>query len=106
VVSPGEERARMQRDLGDKHMMMLRNHGTLSLGRTVGEAFFRIYALESACTMQVRTLSMGRELNLIDDSVIEQMRTGMKPEMASGLAAQFWAGMMRKAHRDCPGFDV
>lgn len=106
VVSPGEEKARLQADLGDKHMMMLRNHGTLSLGKTVGEAFFRIYALESACTMQVRTLAMGRELELPRQEVIDKLRTGMKPEMASGLAAQFWAGMMRKAHRDCPGFDV
>ncbi|MCX7864264.1 MAG: class II aldolase/adducin family protein, partial [Novosphingobium sp.] len=105
VVSPGEEKARLQADLGSRNMMILRNHGTLALGRTIGEAFFRIYALEMACTMQVRTLSMGRELNLIDEDVITGMKSGMMPEIASGIAAQFWAGMMRKAHRDCPGFD-
>jgi ribulose-5-phosphate 4-epimerase/fuculose-1-phosphate aldolase len=106
VVSPGEEKARMQADLGDKHCMILRNHGTLALGGSVGAAFFRIYALETACTMQMRTLSMGRELNLIDEAVIEKMKTGMDPKMAEGLAGQFWASMLRKAHRDCPGFDT
>lgn len=106
VVSPGEEKERLQADLGDKHMMLLRNHGTLSLGKTVGEAFFRIYALETACTMQVRTLSMGRELNPIRDDVMENLRAGMKPEMASSIAGQFWSSMLRKAHRDCAGFDV
>lgn len=106
VVSPGEERARMQADLGDKHMMMLRNHGTLSLGKSVGAAFFRIFALESACTMQQRTLSMGRELQLPAQDVVESMKQGMKSDMVDGLATSFWPGMLRKAHRDCPGFDV
>ncbi len=106
IVSPDEEKEHLQADLGNKHMMMLRNHGTLALGRTIGEAFFRIYALETACTMQVRTLSMGGEINPVDESVIDKLRTGMRPEMAAAIAGQFWAGMMRKAHRDCPGFDV
>jgi ribulose-5-phosphate 4-epimerase/fuculose-1-phosphate aldolase len=105
VVSPGEEKARLQADLGDKHMMILRNHGTLALGGTIGAAFFRIYALESACTMQQRTLAMGRELQLPAADVIDRLKAGMKPEMAEELAASFWAGMLRKAHRDCPGFD-
>lgn len=105
VVSPGEEKERMQADLGDRHMMILRNHGTLSLGKTVGSAFFRIFALEAACTMQVRTLSMGRELQLPADHVIEGMKNGMKPDSVDSLADSFWSGMLRKAQRDCPGFD-
>jgi len=106
VVSPGEEKARLQADLGEKHMMILRNHGTLSLGKTVGSAFFRIYALESACTMQLRTLSMGRELQLPAQDVVDRMKQGMKTDMIDSLASSFWSGMLRKAQRDCPGFDV
>jgi hypothetical protein len=56
--------------------------------------------------MQVRTLSMGRELNPIRDDVIENLKAGMKPEMASSIAGQFWGSMMRKAQRDCAGFDI
>jgi ribulose-5-phosphate 4-epimerase/fuculose-1-phosphate aldolase len=107
VVSPGEEKARIQADLGDKNMMILRNHGTLSLGKTVGAAFFRIYALESACTMQLRTLSMGRELQLPTQDVIDGMGKGMDSSMVDSMAdKQFWPSMLRKAQRDCPGFDV
>ncbi|MDG2003594.1 MAG: class II aldolase/adducin family protein [Novosphingobium sp.] len=107
VVSPGEEKARMQADLGDKHMMILRNHGTLSLGATVGAAFFRIYALETACTMQVRTLSMNSELELPRQEVLDNMGKGMDSGMIDSMAdKQFWPSMMRKAQRDCPGFDV
>ena len=106
VVSPGEEKARLQADLGDKHMMILRNHGTLALGKTVGAAFLRIFALESACTAQLRTLSMGRELQLPAQHVIDSMKDGMKPDSIDKLADSFWPAMLRKAHRDCPGFDA
>jgi ribulose-5-phosphate 4-epimerase/fuculose-1-phosphate aldolase len=107
VVSPGEEKARLQADLGDKHMMILRNHGTLALGSTVGSAFFRIFALEQACTAQVRTMSMGREIQFPAQHVIDGMKDEMKPESFDSLANDsFWPAMVRKAQRDCPGFDA
>jgi ribulose-5-phosphate 4-epimerase/fuculose-1-phosphate aldolase len=52
-----EERARMQADLGEKRAMLLRNHGTLTLGATVAEAFQRMYWLERACEAQVAALA-------------------------------------------------
>src|SRR6201992_4016953 len=54
-----DERPRLQRDLGPKNIMLLHNHGTLTVGRTCGEAFSRMYFLERACTMQVRTRMLG-----------------------------------------------
>ncbi|GAB5544409.1 MAG: class II aldolase/adducin family protein [Sandaracinaceae bacterium] len=51
------ERPRLAQDLGDKGCMMLWNHGTLTLGRSVAEAFFRMYALERACSTQVRFMA-------------------------------------------------
>ena len=47
------------KDLGDKNLMLLRNHGTLTVGRSVAAAFMRMYYLERACTMQVRTRILG-----------------------------------------------
>jgi len=52
-----EERPRLVADLGDSCVMLLWNHGTLTLGETVGEAFMRMYALEKACSMQVALMS-------------------------------------------------
>ena len=55
-----DERPRLQKDLGNKNHMLLRNHGTLTVGRSVASAFERMYHLERACTMQVRTRMLGR----------------------------------------------
>lgn len=107
VVSADQEKPRLQADLGDKHLMILRNHGTLALGASVGAAFYRIQALEWACTAQVRTLSMGRELILPEQAVIDNMSMMMAPGWINGFANdRYWPAMMRKARRDCPGFDL
>lgn len=99
-----DERGRLQRDLGDHNMMLLRNHGTLVLGQSVGEAYTRIYTLERACTVQVRTLGMGRPLRQADPAVIE--RTGEMGRDFSGYAAVAWPAGLRRAHRYSPGFDA
>ena len=57
--STSTERERLIADIGDKSAMILRNHGTLALGETVGEAFIRIYFLERACEAQIKALSAG-----------------------------------------------
>ena len=54
-----DERPRLQNDLGNKNHMLLRNHGTLTVGRSVASAFERMFHLERACTMQVRTRMLG-----------------------------------------------
>jgi len=55
-----DERERLIRDLGDKNVMLLRNHGTLTLGRTVAEAFTWTYYLMKACEIQVQALVGGK----------------------------------------------
>jgi ribulose-5-phosphate 4-epimerase/fuculose-1-phosphate aldolase len=59
VALDHDERPRLQKDLGNKNHMLLRNHGTLTVGRSVASAFERMYHLERACTMQVRTRMLG-----------------------------------------------
>src|SRR5690348_16768982 len=58
-----EERERVVADLGTKNLMLLRNHGSLAVGETIGEAFIRLYTLERACQAQVMALSAGAEMN-------------------------------------------
>ncbi len=64
-----EERDRITADLGDKRALILRNHGLLTVGRSVAEAFNLIYYLSLACEIQASTLSMNREITLPDMSV-------------------------------------
>ena len=61
VALDHDERPRLVADLGTKSTMLLRSHGTLALGATVAEAFTKMYFLERACSMQVRSLAAGRD---------------------------------------------
>ena len=85
VVDAARERESLGRDLGRKHMLLLRNHGTLSCGRSIASAFYRIYSLEWACTAQVRTLAMGRALHMPAQEVIELHDAGTEPRLGRWL---------------------
>lgn len=107
VVDALRERESLGRDLGSKHMLLLRNHGTLSCGRSIASAFYRIYSLEWACSAQVRTLSMGREVQLPARQVIDGMMQVQNPGWVDGFAEEhFFPAMLRKAERLFPGFDA
>jgi ribulose-5-phosphate 4-epimerase/fuculose-1-phosphate aldolase len=99
------ERERIVANLGSKGAMLLRNHGTLALGETVGEAFVKIYFLERACQAQILALSAG-EGNLnhppqgAPEVTAEQGRAGLK--MAARALA--WPALLRKAYRLDPSF--
>ena len=84
--------------------MLLRTHGTLSVGRTIGEAFVTLYFLERACQAQIYALSAGDNLNLppqgAAEVAAEQGRAGLS--MAANLLA--WPALLRKAYRMDPGF--
>ncbi len=111
-----DERERLVADLGDTRIMLLRNHGTLALGATPGEAWAGIYQLEAACTAQVRTLSVGRDNVLIapeeaQEEVRRQLadRTSSGGVNRSGRKSHFdlvWEAALRKAQRQSPGFDA
>jgi len=101
------ERERLQNDLGDKNLMILRNHGTLAAGVSIGSAFYRMYTLEWACSAQVRALSMGREIHFPAQDVQDKMAGNTLWKGFEKLAdSAFWPGMLRKAERECPGFDA
>lgn len=99
-----DERERLVADIGDKGAMLLRNHGTLALGETVGEAFLKIYFLERACEAQILALSAGNSLNNppqgSPEVTAEQGKMGLK--LAARVLA--WPALLRKAYRLDPGF--
>jgi ribulose-5-phosphate 4-epimerase/fuculose-1-phosphate aldolase len=100
-----DERERLVADLGDKSLMMLRNHGTLAVGESAAECWTGMFFLERACMQQVMALSVGRDNILIapeaaQAEVRNQTRNGMG--MASSLA---WPGLLRRLDRELPGYD-
>ena len=106
IATELEERERLVQDLGTKNAMILRNHGTLTVGESVPQAFLRMYFLERACEAQVLMLSAGREnLNNPNQGVAEKVEgqssgAGIRM-LADGLA---WPALLRKLDRVNPGY--
>ena len=100
-----DERERLVADLGDKPLMLLRNHGTLAVGRTAAEAWIGIFFLERACGQQVAALSAGRDGVLIapDAAQAETKEQGRGIGFVAGLA---WPGALRMLDRKSPGYDA
>jgi ribulose-5-phosphate 4-epimerase/fuculose-1-phosphate aldolase len=99
-----DERARLVADIGDKNLMLLRNHGTLSVGMNAAAAFVGIFFLERACAEQVAALSAGRDNVLIAPEAAQQDALG--PSKGLGMVAGLaWAGLKRKLDRQLPGYD-
>ena len=95
------ERASLQRDLGDGGMLILRNHGTLTVGGSVGEAFFRMYRLEMACGLQVAALSGGGKLHPVAQAVKDKAASQVAQIASMGeIDALVWAALMRKLGRE------
>jgi ribulose-5-phosphate 4-epimerase/fuculose-1-phosphate aldolase len=99
-----DEKPRLVRDLGDKFFLMLRNHGLLTIGQSVAEAFLAMYLFEAACTVQVRAQSGGGELIPIPQRVLELARTQVSQVTLGGGGALVWPGLLRKLDRVNPGF--
>ncbi len=101
-----DERPRLQRDLGEKNYMLLWNHGTLTCGATVAEAFHRMYFLERACSMQVRTLSTGPDIHPPKDGIVEKTaRQGANDDYFAMLSnTMAWPALLRMLDRRDPSF--
>ena len=103
------ERARVQADLGSANYLMLRNHGTLTVGRTVADAFMRMYFLERACSAQVRTLGMGRPFRLVPEGALARTQTKADQGPDDGMGgypALAWPALLRLMDRHSPGYDA
>ncbi|MGR3489410.1 class II aldolase/adducin family protein [Pseudooceanicola nanhaiensis] len=103
-----DERARIVADLGDRFVMMLRNHGTLLLGRSVAEAMKLALNLERSCKAQIAALGMGLTPVVLSDEVAEHtarqyqsaydgVENGNKPDPE-------WAAMLRRLDRAAPDY--
>lgn len=100
-----DEKPRLQRDLGDKQCMILRNHGLLTVGRTVADAFLSMYTLSAACRIQLLAQSGGVELNRISDDILARTRQALEQvTLGKGPGALVWPGLLRKLDRQDPSY--
>jgi ribulose-5-phosphate 4-epimerase/fuculose-1-phosphate aldolase len=98
------EKPRLVRDLGDRRFLMLRNHGLLTVGRSVAEAFVAMYFFETACTIQVRALSGGAPVRRIGSRILEgaEQQWDIVTRGAGGGLA--WPALLRKLDSVNPGY--
>jgi ribulose-5-phosphate 4-epimerase/fuculose-1-phosphate aldolase len=92
-----DEKPRLVADLGDKSSLILRNHGLLTVGETVADAFVAMYYLEASCAIQVRAQA-GGELIPVPKEVLDQAvsRTRQGPRV--------WPGLLRRLDRLDPSY--
>ncbi len=104
-----DEQARLVASLGDKHTLILRNHGLLSTGRSVAEAFRRIFFLEQACRLQMDVLSTGRPFSPPAAAVVEHTAAQWE-HGAAGIgtgqdeATREWPALLRMLDRKDPSW--
>ena len=102
-----EERARFLADFGDRHIMVLRNHGLFVVGTSIAAAFLATYRMERACAMQLAFQQSGAAFNPIDDRVIRAATDNSRTRTAAGPGdpARFeWPALLRKLDRIDPSY--
>jgi len=99
-----DEKARLQADLGGNNFMILRNHGLLTTGTSVAEAFLAMYILQKACEVQIQAMSSGEPLVRIPDVILSTIRE-QASKVTKGMGGNLaWPGLLRKLDRIDPGF--
>ena len=95
-----DERARLVEDLGrERTVMILRNHGTLAIGRNCAAAWLRMWHLERACAMQTRAQSGGALLSMPNQGVPEKAAAFAKSSFDDRAPQMIWPAMLRKLDR-------
>ena len=106
VALRDDEKPRLVADLGRANNMILRNHGLLTCGRSVAEAFQGMYTLEAACRIQILAQSGGGTLLKVPKAIVDDMGNQAR-EVTKGLGPNLvWPGLLRRLDRRNPGYDA
>lgn len=98
------EKPRLVADLGNSNALILRNHGLLTTGATVADAFLMMYVLETACQTQLLAQSGGTELLPVAPAIVAGIRAQAEQVMRGLGGALVWPGLLRKLDRRDPSF--
>lgn len=104
VVLHDEEKASLIADMGDAEALILRNHGALTVGRSVGEAFNWMHRLEKSCQAQLATLACNSPLSVVPESVLEETWNNYQPSTRRPYGLMEWPALLRKLDRTDPSY--
>jgi ribulose-5-phosphate 4-epimerase/fuculose-1-phosphate aldolase len=100
-----DERDRLKVDLGDSKYMILRNHGLLTVGCSVPDAFLAMYFLETSCQIQI-SAQAGGTLSPVPQKVLDGVTSAVRVQQSKGSAADLaWPALLRRLDRLSPGYD-
>jgi ribulose-5-phosphate 4-epimerase/fuculose-1-phosphate aldolase len=103
VALRDDEKPRLQKDLGDKTFLMLRNHGLLVVGKTIPDAFLSMYTFENTCRIQIDAQA-GGELVHVNPRILQGLAEVMKTVTAGQGANIAWPALLRKLDRVDPSY--
>lgn len=99
-----DEKSRLQADLGRATCLCLRNHGLLTVGPTIADAFLAMYIFESACQIQIAAQAGGGELIHVNSAIISGVAEAMRVQ-TGGLGGTFvWPTLLRRLDRRDPSY--
>ena len=101
-----DEKPRLQNDLGDRAAIILRNHGLLTVGKTIADAFLVMYTLESACQVQIAAQSGGADTVAVRPQVMDGVKQAVEVASKGMGGALVWPALLRKLERRNPGYDA
>lgn len=100
-----DEKIRLQEDLGDSNFMLLRNHGALTMGKTIGDAFMHMYDLIRACQVQLQVMSTGMTPLYVDQRIIDGIKAQANIVHSGQTGGEkAWPAMVRRVQRLDPSF--
>lgn len=104
VALHDEEKPRLQRDLGNHSALILRNHGLLTVGASIPDAFLFMFNLQRACEIQIAAQSSGAELIHVDPHIVAGVRANVVA-VTRGLGGSLaWPALLRKLDRIDPSY--
>lgn len=98
VALRDDEKPRLQADLGDANFLMLRNHGLLTVGTSIPDAFLAMYIFESTCQIQIAAQA-GGELTIVDPRIVDGVADARRKQTEGMGGAFVWPAMLRKLER-------
>ncbi|MEO1481570.1 MAG: class II aldolase/adducin family protein [Myxococcota bacterium] len=99
-----DEKPRLVADLGSSSAMILKNHGLLTVGKTVGEAFLAMYVLQTACEIQLQAQASGAELVNVPAPILDGVKKNVEAVTAGMGANIAWPAVLRRMERLDPSF--
>jgi ribulose-5-phosphate 4-epimerase/fuculose-1-phosphate aldolase len=103
VALRDDEKPRLQADLGKAGFLMLRNHGLLTVGASIADAFLSMYIFETTCQIQIAAQA-GGELTTVDPRILDGVAASMRTQ-TDGMGGSFvWPALLRKLDRQDPGY--